>query len=239
MGRCSGRRRVKMTIIAFSSLCFEDLFVLVTPGWEQLMALSSVAAALLQGTQLCSYFCSSLRQGLQIISKGIFLWFQSVCRQWMPQFVHRRGRAELCHCRLEQFLREELFSHCPETLLLPACLLAWALQFPWTLWTCSDQTCCFAIIFYSQKNCRPLLLSLFAGVSSCHQPLLLPLQHHAHQAAAVCGGAGSFTILHLKNWSQRFDYNFVALQHWYIHLLFWIPELVKSLLSFLLLLAGS
>lgn len=78
MRRCSGRRCVKMTIIGFSSLYFEDLFVPVRPGWEQLMAPSSVAAALLQGTLLCSYFWA------QIISKAVFLWFKSVFRQCCP-----------------------------------------------------------------------------------------------------------------------------------------------------------
>lgn len=173
------------------------------------MAPSSLAAALLQGTLLCSYFCSSVRQGFQITSKEVFFWFKSVFGQWYPcceiPVCSQKWKSRAVW--LEQFLKEGLFP---------------LFSLPWTTWdapshssvtwpehlnlfglfrsTCSNQTYWFvAVTFRSWENCRTLLLSSFCRCLSCHLPLLMPLQHRAHQAAALWGGAVSITILHLKN----------------------------------------
>lgn len=131
---------------------------------------------------------------------------------WMPQFVHRSGRAELCQCTLEQFLQEELFhcSHCPA---LPETLLTQPGSWPEHLnFFGPVQTKPVSLLLLFSIH-GTLLLASFCRCLSCHLPLLMPLQHRAHQATAVWVGAVSVTSLHLKNWSQIFDYNFVAFQH--------------------------
>lgn len=142
----------------------------------------------------------------------------------MPQFVHRSGRAELCDRTAvsvagagSEGRAVPLFSLPWTTRDAPShSSVAWPEHlnfFGLFRSSCSNRTWRFvAVTFCSWKNCRTLLLSSFCRCLSCHLPLLMPLQHHARQAAAVWGGAVSVTILHLKNWSQMFHYNFVALQ---------------------------
>lgn len=110
------------------------------------MAPSSLAAALLQGTLLCSYFCSSVRQGFQITSKEVFFRFKSVFGQWypcceMPVCSQKwKSRAVWLHssfCDWSSFSRKGCspvlttldYLRCSFS---QPCRLAWALEFLWT-----------------------------------------------------------------------------------------------------------